>query len=50
MTVVNVTPPVITGSPVLGQTLSSSTGTWTFDLDHLTYAYQWLRCDAFGQP
>ena len=48
MTVVNTAPPVISGSAIRGQTLSTSTGTWTFDLDYLTYAYRWLRCDAAG--
>lgn len=48
MTVVNVTPPVISGTAQQGRTLSSSNGTWTFDLDYLTYAYQWERCDVAG--
>ena len=49
MTVVNVTPPVITGTPRRGSTLTSSQGTWTHDPGTiLSYAYQWLRCDAAG--
>lgn len=48
MTVTNVTPPVITGTPTQGQFLTTSNGTWTFDDDVLEYAYQWLRCDAAG--
>lgn len=47
MTIVNVTAPVITGTPDQGQTLFTSDGTWTSD-DPLTFAYQWLRCDAAG--
>jgi len=48
VTVNNVTPPSISGTAQQGHTLSTSNGTWTFDLDYLTYAYQWLRCDALG--
>ena len=48
MTVVNTVPPTISGTPRLGQTLHSSPGSWTFDLDELVYAYQWERCDSLG--
>lgn len=48
MTVVNTVPPVISGVNRQGQVLTSSPGTWQFDLDYLTYQYQWERCDAFG--
>ena len=48
MTVVNVTPPVISGTAQVGRTLSTSNGTWTKDLDYLTYAYQWMRCNSAG--
>jgi hypothetical protein len=48
MTVTNVTPPTISGTARQGQTLTTSDGTWTYDLDYLSYAYQWLRCDAAG--
>lgn len=48
MTVTNVTPPVVSGTARVGQTLVTTQGTWTFDLDYLTYAYAWLRCDAMG--
>jgi hypothetical protein len=34
-------PPVVTGSPVVGQTLSSTTGVFTGE--ELAYAYEWLR-------
>jgi hypothetical protein len=33
--------PLVTGTPELGETLAVSNGTW--DLDELTFAYQWLR-------
>lgn len=42
---VNVTPPVITGSPQPGRTLRCSTGTWTGDPS--SYAYQW---ELTGRP
>ena len=48
MTVVNTTPPVITGTAQQGRTLATTNGEWTFDLDYLTYTYSWLRCDAAG--
>jgi len=48
MSVNNTSPPVISGTPQQGQTLTSSEGSWTFDLDYLTYAYQWMRCDTAG--
>jgi len=48
MTVNNVTPPVKSGTFKVAQTVSCSEGTWTFDLDYLTYTYQWRRCDAAG--
>ena len=48
MTVTNTVPPALSGTARVGQTLTSTTGTWTFDEDYLTYAYAWLRCDAIG--
>lgn len=48
MTVVNSSPPVISGNARVGQRLSTSNGTWTYDDDYLTYEYQWERCDASG--
>jgi hypothetical protein len=39
---VNVNPPQITGTAVVGQTLSSTTGTWT-GIPTPTYSYQWRR-------
>jgi len=38
--VTNVAPPVITGTPAVGQALTASTGTW--NLKGTTYRYQWL--------
>jgi len=48
VTVVNTALPTITGSAQQGQRLTASVGSWTFDLDYLSYAYQWERCDAAG--
>lgn len=48
MTVTNLTPPTISGTAQRGETLSSTTGTWDYDLDYLGFTYQWLRCDAAG--
>jgi hypothetical protein len=42
----SITPP-ITGSNVVGQTLSVTTGTFT-GTTPFTFAYQWRRCDAAG--
>jgi len=38
---VNLTPPTVSGEPVFHQRLRASPGTW--DVDELTFAYQWLR-------
>jgi hypothetical protein len=35
-------PPVVSGTPSPGQTLSTTPGTWTGD--QVTFAYQWERC------
>jgi len=48
VTVVNVTPPVVSGETHSGGTLTTTDGTWTFDLDHLEFSYEWLRCDGSG--
>jgi Glycosyl hydrolase family 26 len=38
--------PTISGTVVVGQTLSASTGSWSGGVS--SYAYQWLRCDGSG--
>ncbi len=40
-------PPAITGTPIDGQTLSTSTGSWS-GTPTIAYAYQWQRCDTTG--
>jgi hypothetical protein len=49
MTVTPVTPPVLSGNAQQGQVLTTTNGTWTFDLDYLTYSYEWERCDVAGE-
>jgi hypothetical protein len=44
---VNVTEPAISGSPVEGSTLSSTSGSWTGSTP-ITYAFQWVRCPSGG--
>src|SRR5947209_18507971 len=39
--------PVVSGPTVQGQTLSTSTGTWS-GTQPLTFRYRWLRCDTSG--
>lgn len=38
--------PAISGTPVVGQSLSGSAGTWSGPAP--SYSYQWLRCDSAG--
>jgi hypothetical protein len=44
---VNTGEPKISGTAQEGQTLSATSGTWT-STSTITYAYQWLRCNAQG--
>jgi hypothetical protein len=44
---VNTSPPSVSGTAKPGQTLSSTTGSWS-GTTPMGYAYQWLRCDANG--
>jgi hypothetical protein len=43
----NTTPPTITGTAVDGTTLGSTVGSWT-GATPISYARQWLRCDALA--
>ncbi|HEY5045648.1 MAG TPA: hypothetical protein VII53_07305, partial [Solirubrobacteraceae bacterium] len=43
----NTAPPAITGTAKDGQKLRASAGTWNGQKP-TTYAYQWTRCDGFG--
>ena len=45
-TIVNLTQPVVTGTPTVGSTLTVSTGTWSFT--PARYTYDWYRCPAQG--
>jgi hypothetical protein len=42
----NVFPPTIAGTPVVGQTLTASFGSWTGPTGFFLYHYQWQRCNA----
>jgi hypothetical protein len=44
---VNTGEPRISGSAVVGQTLSTTTGSWTGD-QPITFVYQWVRCGTDG--
>lgn len=43
---VSTAPPTISGSPVVGQTMTASTGSWRGQVS--SYAYQWVHCDSSG--
>src|SRR5260221_11701132 len=43
----NLSPPVISGTPVVGHALTTSTGAWAGTLP-IGYFYQWLRCKPGG--
>lgn len=42
---VNTVAPTVTGTPAVGQTLSTTTGTWT-GVPAPTYSYQWQSCST----
>jgi len=43
----NTAPPAIGGSPQQGQSVTATTGTWSNG--PTSYAYQWLRCEGYGE-
>jgi hypothetical protein len=43
----NTSPPAVSGTDTAGQTLQTTTGSWTGTAP-LTFAYQWARCDSSG--
>ena len=43
----NTAPPAIGGSPQQGQSVTASAGSWTNS--PTSYAYQWLRCEGYGE-
>jgi hypothetical protein len=46
-TLVNVSPPTISGSGQVGSALTATTGTWTAS-GSIAYGYQWQRCGGSG--
>ncbi len=42
----NTSPPTISGSPQVGQTLTAGTGSWTGN--PTSFSFQWQRCNAAG--
>jgi hypothetical protein len=43
----NTAPPVVSGTAQLGQTLTTTTGTWTYQTAP-SYSFQWQRCNSSG--
>src|SRR4051812_29436129 len=43
----NTQPPVVSGTPEVGKTLSTTNGTWS-GTTPLTFSHQWRRCDKTG--
>ena len=43
----NTAPPVVSGTPQEGQTLTTTTGQWTSS-STVTYSFQWQRCNSSG--
>src|SRR5262245_56752038 len=41
----NTSPPTISGSPQIGQTLTAASGAWSGAMP-ITYAFQWRRCTS----
>jgi hypothetical protein len=44
---INLSPPIVSGSPIVGAVLTTTTGAWKASAP-ITYSEQWLRCDASG--
>ncbi|MGZ4353335.1 MAG: hypothetical protein ACXVZ4_07300, partial [Gaiellaceae bacterium] len=40
-------PPVVSGTPQQGNTLSATSGSWT-GTTPITFTYQWTRCNSSG--
>ena len=47
LTLVNSSPPTITGTPQSGSTLTAEPGSWSGE-GTVTYTYQWQACDQFA--